>query len=64
MTFALDAAWLFSKFLSYAGLAAALASVAVFGRHFVRINAAASRSELGEVPAEFGAAKVRSWDIA
>jgi hypothetical protein len=52
MTFALNAAWLFSKFLSYAGLATALAGVAVFGWHFVRINAAAGRSESGEVPAE------------
>ena len=52
MTFALNAAWLFSKFLSYGGLAAALAGVAVFGWHFVRINAAAGRSESGDVPPE------------
>ena len=50
MAFALDAAWAMTRVLSYAGLAAALAGVAVFGWHFVRINAAAARTDTGEIP--------------
>jgi hypothetical protein len=47
----LDTAWLLQKILSLGGLAAALAGVAVFGWHFVRINALAARGDTEEIPA-------------
>jgi hypothetical protein len=52
MTFALDAAWIFTKIFSYGGLATILAGVGVFGWHFVQINAAAGRSERNDIPPE------------
>jgi len=48
----LAAAWLLQKLFSFAGLAAALAGVATFGWHFVRINALAAQGETGEIPPE------------
>lgn len=52
MTQLLAAAWLLQKTLSFAGLAAALAGVATFGWHFVRINALAAQGETGDIPPE------------
>jgi hypothetical protein len=49
---ALDAAWILTKILSYGGLAIMLAGVGVFGWNFIRINAAAGRSERTDVPPE------------
>jgi len=52
MTQLLTIAWLLQKGLSFAGLIFALAGVAVFGWHFVRINAAAARGETSDIPTE------------
>jgi hypothetical protein len=52
MTQLLAAAWLLQKTLNIAGLAAALAGVATFGWHFIRINASAAHGETDEVPPE------------
>ncbi len=52
MSFLIDAGWLLFKILSVCGLITALAGVAFFGWHFVRINAHAARGESGEVPSE------------
>ncbi len=46
------AAWVLQKTLSLGGLAVALAGVANFGWHFVRINALAARDDTGEIPPE------------
>jgi hypothetical protein len=46
----LDAGWLLQKTLSLGGLIIALAGVAVFGWHFVRLNALAAHGETGKVP--------------
>ena len=46
------AAWLLQKTLNVAGLAVALAGVATFGWHFVRINALAAQGETDEIPPE------------
>lgn len=46
----LDAAWVLIRYLSWGGLAAALAGVVVFGRHFIRINAAAAQGDNAKVP--------------
>ncbi len=51
MNIVLDIAWLLVKILSYGGLAVALLGVAIFGWHFVRINARAGRGETSAVPA-------------
>ena len=48
----LSAAWVLQKALSFGGLAVALAGVATFGWHFVRINAAAARGDTSEIPPE------------
>jgi hypothetical protein len=48
----LSAAWLFWKILSVGSLVVALSGVAVFGWHFVRINAQAGRKDAGEIPRE------------
>lgn len=52
MTQLLDIAWILVKILSFGGLALVLAGVGVFGWHFVRLNAAAGRSEGDQVPPE------------
>ena len=52
MTFLHDGAWILVKTLSYGGLAVALLGVAIFGWHFVRINARAGRGDTNEVPRE------------
>jgi hypothetical protein len=46
----LHVAWILDKVLSYGGLAVALAGVAIFGWHFVLINARAARAELDKIP--------------
>ena len=46
----LDAAWILIRILNWGGLVVALACVAIFGWHFVRINAATARGETNEVP--------------
>jgi len=48
----LDAGWLLQKILSLGGLAIALAGIATFGWHFIRINAVAARGDSEEVPPE------------
>jgi hypothetical protein len=48
----LSAAWVLQKVLSLSGLAVALGGVAIFGWHFVRINAAAAQGETSEIPPE------------
>jgi hypothetical protein len=48
----LSVAWLLHKTLSLAGLVIALAGVALFGWHFVRINAVAARGNTSEIPPE------------
>lgn len=48
----LSAAWMLQKGLSLGGLAVALAGVATFGWHFVRINAAAAQGDSSEIPPE------------
>ena len=48
----LSAAWLLHKTLSLGGLAVALAGVAIWGWHFVRINALAARGDTSEIPPE------------
>jgi hypothetical protein len=48
----LSAAWVLQKVLSLGGLAVALAGVATFGWHFVRINAAAAQGDSSEIPPE------------
>jgi len=48
----LSAAWVLQKALSLGGLAVALAGVATFGWHFVRINAAAAQGDTSEIPPE------------
>ena len=48
----LSAAWTLQKGLSLGGLAVALAGVATFGWHFVRINAAAAQGDSSEIPPE------------
>ena len=52
MTQILTAGWLLQKTLSFGGLVFVLAGVAVFGWHFVRINAVAARSDSGAIPPE------------
>jgi hypothetical protein len=52
MTQFLAAGWLLQKTLSFAGLAAMLAGVAIFGWYFVRINALAAQGETGDIPPE------------
>jgi len=47
----LDAAWKLIQYLNWAGLAAALAGVVIFGWHFIRINAAAAQGDSAKVPA-------------
>lgn len=48
----LSVAWALQKALSLAGLAVALAGVATFGWHFVRINALAAKGDTSEIPPE------------
>jgi len=48
----LDAGWLLQKTLSLGGLVLALAGIATFGWHFVRLNAVAAHGDSGKVPAE------------
>ena len=48
----LSAAWVLQKTLSLGGLAVALAGVATFGWHFVRINAAAAQGDTSAIPPE------------
>jgi hypothetical protein len=48
----LSAAWLLQKFMSFGGLAAALAGVATFGWHFCRINAVAAQGDSSQIPPE------------
>jgi hypothetical protein len=48
----LSAAWVLQKTLSLGGLVVALAGVATFGWHFVRINAAAAQGDSSEIPPE------------
>jgi hypothetical protein len=48
----LSAAWVLQKALSLGGLAVALAGVATFGWHFVRINAVAAQGDSNEIPPE------------
>lgn len=48
----LDAGWMLQKTFSLGGLFLALAGVAVFGWHFVRLNALAARGDSGAIPAE------------
>ncbi len=48
----LSAAWHVQKFFSLGGLALALAGVAIFGWHFVRLNALAAQGDSGEIPPE------------
>jgi len=48
----LDAGWLLQKVLSLSGLVFALAGVAIFGAHFVRLNGLAARGDSGAVPPE------------
>ena len=50
MALALDVAWYAQKVLSWAGLMLALTGVAVFGWHFVSLNAHAARSDSGAIP--------------
>ena len=50
MNLLFDAAWLLIKVLSYGGLAVALLGVAIFGWHFVRLNARAGRGDSGDIP--------------
>ena len=52
MNYLLGAAWVLIKFLSYGGFAVALAGVAVFGWHFVRINARAAERGGPDIPLE------------
>ena len=46
----LTIAWIFVRSLSLGGVAVAVAGVAVFGWHFVLINARASRVGMNSVP--------------
>ena len=48
----LNAAWQFWQILSIGSLVIALIGVAIFGWHFVRINARAERKEGGKIPPE------------
>jgi hypothetical protein len=48
----LDAAWLLQKAFSLGGLVLALAGVAIFGWHFVRLNAQAARGDSEAIPVE------------
>jgi hypothetical protein len=48
----LSAAWVLQKVLSLGGLAVGLVGVAIFGWHFVRINAAAAQGDTSEIPPE------------
>ncbi|HWF64180.1 MAG TPA: hypothetical protein VN685_06180, partial [Rhizomicrobium sp.] len=50
MTDPLTVAWIFARWLSLGGLAVAVAGVAVFGWHFVLINARAARAGMNTVP--------------
>ena len=50
MALILAAAWLLQKLFSLGGLAVALAGLAKFGWHFIRINALAAQGETGEIP--------------
>lgn len=52
MTLILDAAWILVKTLTYGGLAVSLAGVAIFGWHFVRLNAVAAQGDSGDIPPE------------
>jgi hypothetical protein len=48
----LSAAWVLQKVLSLGGLLLALAGVATFGWHFVRINALAAQGDTNKIPPE------------
>ena len=52
MTQYLAAAWLLQKILSLGSFAVALIGIAIFGWHFVRINALAAQGDTGEIPVE------------
>ena len=52
MTLVLNIAWVLIKIFSYGGIAAAFAGVAVFGFHFVRLNARAARTDSSAVPSD------------
>jgi hypothetical protein len=52
VTAMLDAGWLLQRTLSLGGLVLALAGVAIFGWHFIRLNAQAARSDSGAIPTE------------
>jgi len=57
----LDAAWLLQKNLQLGGLVSALAGVAIFGWHFVRLNAAAARGDSEAIPVEALARRRRAF---
>ena len=46
----LDAAWLLVRILNWGSLVVELAGVTIFGWQFVRINAAAARTETNQIP--------------
>jgi hypothetical protein len=52
MSFALDIAWDLVGLIRYASLAAVILGVALFGKHFIGINARAAQTGSGEIPDE------------
>lgn len=52
MTIALDIAWTIVSLVRYGSLAVVLLGVAIFGKHFIGINARAAQTESGDIPDE------------
>ena len=61
MTLALDGAWHLQKVFSLAGLGLARTGLSIFGWHFVSLNALASRSDSGQIPAASWRGKGARW---